>query len=170
MTTPASLRMFAPVQAELVKVVVDRFPEKSFGYLLASDKSAPIEDFVLFEGNLRNSASWRPEFERRGAYFRENPDAGFVATEADALRVQREIWNRQLVEVAVFHTHRRHPVNFSSVDYELHISRFPSLLHVVISLRNLSYPRLGAFAPSPEGVRELSLVLVTPDALRSGQL
>ncbi len=144
----------------LVATIVERFPAKSFGYLLAeSDASAPC-DFVLFHDNIRNDAAWQPRFHRYGRYFVEHDDAGFVATPEEAWRVQKEIWSRGMFEVAAFHSHQRHPGNFSGIDYDLHLARFERLWHLIVSLRNPELPQLRAFDVSSAGVEELPLEVV----------
>ena len=58
----------------------------------------------------------------------------------------------------MFHTHRRHPGNFSDIDYDLHVSRSAEIWHLIISLRNPRQPQLRAFAPTASGVRELRVL------------
>jgi len=145
----------------LLDTVTARYPQKSFGYLVAGPESNHPVDFVLFDQNIRNDEEWRDEFESRGRYFVEHPDAGFVATPAESWRVQKYLFQRNLREVAVFHTHRRHPGNFSDIDYDLHISRFTLLWHLIVSLRNVEMPQLRPFDVSPAGVRELDLEFVS---------
>jgi proteasome lid subunit RPN8/RPN11 len=111
----------------------------------------------MFEGNIRNRDDWRNVFESRGRYFVDHPDAGFVATPEESWRVQKYLIEKKLNEAAVFHTHLRHPGNFSDVDYDLHISRFGMLWHMIISLRNIRMPQMRAFAVSKAGVRELEI-------------
>jgi proteasome lid subunit RPN8/RPN11 len=146
----------------LVAVAMDRHPVKSFGYLVSDGPAHRPADFVLFEENVRNDALWQPEFWDRGRYFVDNHDAGFVATAEESWRVQKSLMARGLFEVGVFHTHQRHPANFSSIDFEMHVSRFDSLWHLVISLRNVGLPQVRAFEVSPHSVREMELCFV-PD-------
>jgi proteasome lid subunit RPN8/RPN11 len=141
----------------LLAVVAERHPQKSFGYLLSATGPRRPTDFVTFEGNMRNSAGWRRKFESFGRYFVDHADAGFVTTPEESWRVAQEIAARGLDEVALFHTHQRHPANFSRVDYELHMSRFHNLWHLIVSMRNPELPQLRAFAVSSAGVRELPL-------------
>ncbi len=98
-------------------------PRKSFGYLILRlrDQGRPT-DFVLFEENIRNESRWRESFEAYGDYFVLYPDAGFVATADEAWRVEKEILRRGAYEVGVFHSHQRHPANFSRIDYDLHLT------------------------------------------------
>jgi proteasome lid subunit RPN8/RPN11 len=143
----------------LVTTVRERFPVKSFGYLLAdSDARRPV-DFVLFSENIRNDDEWQGDFHAYGRYFVEHDDAGFVATPDEAWRMQKEIWERDLFEVGVFHSHQRHPANFSEIDYDLHLSRFETLWHLIVSLRNPEIPQLRAFSVSRAGVSELPLLV-----------
>jgi formylglycine-generating enzyme required for sulfatase activity/proteasome lid subunit RPN8/RPN11 len=143
----------------LVDAVRARLPLKTFGYLVSDGDPWTVTDFVLFESNIRNTGVWKERFERYGQYFVEHDNAGFVATPEEAWRVQKMIWARGVVEVGVFHSHIRHPANFSRVDFDLHVQRFPSLWHLIVSVRNLDLPQLRAFAVSDAGVRELPLLV-----------
>ena len=145
------------LRKRLLAVVAERHPQKSFGYLLSAAGPTRPTDFVRFEGNMRNSAGWRRKFESFGRYFVDHADAGFVTTPEESWRVAQDIAARGLDEVALFHTHQRHPANFSRVDYELHMSRFQNLWHLIVSMRNPQLPQLRAFAVSSAGVRELRL-------------
>jgi proteasome lid subunit RPN8/RPN11 len=149
-----------PLYDRLIAVALGRHPVKSFGYLVSDGPAHRPADFVLFEKNVRNDALWQPEFWNRGRYFVDHDDAGFVATPEESWRVQKSLMARGLFEVGVFHTHRRHPANFSSIDYEMHVSRFDNLWHLVISLRNVALPQVRAFAVSPHSVREMELRFV----------
>jgi proteasome lid subunit RPN8/RPN11 len=153
----------------LVATAVGRHPVKSFGYLVSDGPALRPADFVLFEGNERNDARWQPEFWRRGRYFVDNDDAGFVATAEESWRVQKSLMARGLFEVGVFHTHRRHPANFSSIDYEMHVSRFENLWHLIISLRNAALPQVRAFEVSPHHVREMELLIMAEDGTAETQ-
>jgi proteasome lid subunit RPN8/RPN11 len=150
--------MPAELRERLLETVAARHPVKSFGYLLSSSDHRHPVDFVVFERNVRNVDGWRQEFEARGQYFRDHSDAGFVATPDESWRMQKEIWSRGMHEVALFHSHQRHPANFSGIDYELHLSRFASLWHLIVSMRNPQMPLLRAFDVSAAGVRELDIV------------
>jgi proteasome lid subunit RPN8/RPN11 len=153
----------AGLRERLLAVVREHHPLKSFGYLLSATGPTRPTDFVRFADNIRNSGGWRGKFESFGRYFVEHADAGFVTTPEESWRVEQEIAARGLDEVALFHTHQRHPANFSRVDYELHLSRFHNLWHLIVSMRNPAFPQLRAFAVSHAGVRELPL-LVAADA------
>lgn len=144
----------------LVTTITERFPEKSFGYLLSDTGAGEPRDFVLFRDNIRNDEVWQPHFHEYGRYFVEHDDAGFVATPEEAWRVQKEIWSRGMFEVAAFHSHQRHPGNFSGIDYDLHLSRFQRLWHLIVSLRTPELPQLRAFDVSAAGVVELPLEVV----------
>ena len=141
----------------LIATITERFPEKSFGYLLSDSSAVEPKDFVLFHDNIRNDAQWQPRFRAYGRYFVEHDDAGFVATPEEAWRVQKEIWSRGMFEVAAFHSHQRHPGNFSKIDYDLHLARFEHLWHLIVSLRNPALPQLRAFDPAAHGVVEVPL-------------
>jgi proteasome lid subunit RPN8/RPN11 len=144
----------------LVARVLERYPQKCFGYLIGESVTDPPLEFAMFNENIRNNSDWRDEFESRGRYFVDHADAGFVATPEESWQVQRYLDEKGLREVAVFHTHRRHPGNFSGIDYDLHVSRFDSLWHLIISLRNPEMVQLRAFAVSRSGVREIDIEIV----------
>jgi proteasome lid subunit RPN8/RPN11 len=148
-TLPASLL------DDVVARITRRYPEKSFGYLLSDSDSHAPTDFIFFESNIRNDAVWKPEFESYGRYFVDHSDAGFVATPEESWRIQQEICARGLSEVGVFHSHQRHPANFSQIDYEMHLQRFERLWHMIISLRNPQLPQVRAYDISINGVREV---------------
>lgn len=149
--------MSSSTTAALVATITQRFPTKSFGYLLSAGGRYEVDDFIMFRENLRNAAAWRTEFESYGSYFVQHDDAGFVAAPEEAWRVQQEIWDRGTREVAIFHTHQRHPANFSRIDYDMHLERFPDLWHLVISLRNPKLPQLRAFNVMSSCVHELKI-------------
>ena len=144
-------------------VLLGRYPQKSFGYLVSAGDPRRITDFIVFQDNIRNVVGWRDTFESYGRYFVEHADAGFVATPEESWAVQQRISDHQLVEVALFHTHLRHPANFSCIDYDLHLQRFPDLPHVIVSLRNPMRPQLRAFAVSSASVREIDVQISDAD-------
>jgi proteasome lid subunit RPN8/RPN11 len=148
------------VHDRLVSTIRSAFPRKCFGYLLSEGSPTAVSDFILFEENVRNEPDSRRHFESYGRYFVEHHDAGFVASPEETWRVQKEIWARGLREAGVFHSHRRHPANFSSIDYALHMERFENLWHLIVSMRNPLLPQLRAFSVSRRGVRELGVQLV----------
>jgi len=157
MSAPRALTIDPRTCDRLVRRAQCQHPKKLFGYLLGVRSADEVDDLVCFEENARNCPEWRPGFEAYGRYFVDHDDAGFVATPEESWRVQQEIWSRGATEVAVFHTHQRHPANFSRVDYEAHLKQFVDLGHLVVSLRNPHYPRLRAFSVSSAGVNELAL-------------
>lgn len=156
-----------PVAPELLErlkaTVLQRLPRKSFGYLLSPAGSPIATDFVMFEENVRNSAAWKGHFESYGRYFVEHEDAGFVATPEEAWRVQQEIWDKQEVQVGVFHSHLRHPANFSGIDYDMHIERFEELWHMIVSMRNPAFPQIRSYAVSRNCVCEMRHAAPVPD-------
>ena len=122
---------------------------KSFG-LLVADPAAPhfpycATEAVVFDPrkNRRNDPAIRAAFEAQGQYFRSFDDAGFVADPAEVLQAHRRLEACGLEPVAMFHTHRRHPANFSHIDYRLHNPAYR--WHLIISLRDAYRPALGAF-------------------------
>ena len=54
-------------------------------------------------------------------------------------------------EIGLFHSHCRHPANFSQIDHDMHISRYPHLWHMIISVRNRSMPQVRIFDVSESG-------------------
>jgi proteasome lid subunit RPN8/RPN11 len=143
------------IHSRLVAAVRRRFPEKAFGYLISDvDRMTPT-DFVMFESNHRNHSVWQGKFHSYGRYFVDHDDAGFVATPEESWRLQKQIWDRGMWEVGVFHSHRRHPANFSQIDFEMHMQRFDTLWHMVISMREPALPQVRVFAVSSGRVREL---------------
>jgi len=145
------------LHGRLVATVRELFPKKAFGYLISDTDEWTPTDFVLFSDNIRNEPEWKEEFESYGQYFVEHGDAGFVATPEESWRLQKEIWARGMFEVGVFHSHQRHPANFSRIDYDMHRRRFEKLWHVIISMRNPRLPQVRAFEVLPSGVRELDV-------------
>lgn len=135
------------------------FPKKAFGYLVSRAGEFDPIDFVLFQDNVRNDDAWRPRFESYGEYFIAHPDAGFVATPEESLRVEQFLLERGLCEVGVFHSHQRHPANFSQIDYDLHIERFSHLWHLIVSMRNRQCPQARVFDVTSKGVREIPIVI-----------
>ena len=121
MSDQGGIALCGTLHDRLVAAVQSRLPRKSFGYLLSDGDPRRVRDFLLFEENLRNGPDWKGEFESYGRYFVEHDDAGFAASPEEAWRVQKKLWASHLVEVAVFHSHLRHPANFSRIDYELHV-------------------------------------------------
>jgi formylglycine-generating enzyme required for sulfatase activity/proteasome lid subunit RPN8/RPN11 len=154
------------LRERLLATVQQRLPRKSFGYLLSDGEARAPIDFIVFEANMRNDGVWKADFESYGQYFVDHEDAGFVATPEESWRVQQDIWARGVVEVGVFHTHLRHPANFSGVDFDLHLERFEHLWHMIISLRNQAMPQVRVFSVSHNGVREESVS--TPETANPG--
>lgn len=144
----------------LVATITSRHPRKSFGLLISDvDAQHPV-DFLLLRENHRNIDGIRQSFEAYGSYFVNHADAGFVASADECWRLQKQIWARDMFEVGVFHSHQRHPANFSRIDYELHMRGAASLWHLIVSMRNPAVPQLRPFAVSRLGVRELTLTIV----------
>jgi proteasome lid subunit RPN8/RPN11 len=122
---------------------------KAFGLLVSPVSAASFPycatDVVFFDArnNRRNDPRVRPAFEAQGSYFRSYDDAGFVADPAEVLHVHRRLEAAELEPVAMFHTHRRQPANFSHIDFRLHNPAYP--WHLIISLREARRPVLAAF-------------------------
>jgi proteasome lid subunit RPN8/RPN11 len=129
---------------------------KSYG-LLVAEPDAPGSPFratdVIFldsRRNRRNESSNRAAFEAQGDYFRRHDDAGFVADPSDLLMTYRRIEESGREIVAVFHSHRRQPPNFSWIDFWLHNPAFP--WHLIISFHSGLYPRVQPFRVDKDGV------------------
>src|SRR5438105_11067983 len=73
----APIVLSASLQERLVATVQRRHPQKSYGYLISDVDARTPTDFILFEGNIRNSDAWKDKFEYYGRYFVEHDDAGF---------------------------------------------------------------------------------------------
>ena len=123
---------------------------KSFGVLVAArehpDFPFTASDVVFFDPrrNRRNEPTIRAAFEAQGEYFRSYDDAGFVADAGEVLDVFRRVEEAGLEIVAMFHSHRRQPANFSLIDFRLHNPMIP--WHLIISFRDHEHPVLRAFA------------------------
>jgi proteasome lid subunit RPN8/RPN11 len=122
---------------------------KSFG-LLVADPRAPeypycATDVVFFDPtkNRRNDPGIRQAFEAQGDYFKTYDDAGFVADSGELLAVHQHLDASGLEPVAMFHTHRRQPANFSHIDYRLHNPAYP--WHLIIALTDPQQPVVRAF-------------------------
>jgi proteasome lid subunit RPN8/RPN11 len=136
-------------------VRVQRRGLKSYG-LIASDPLAPgypyaIADVILLDSlrNQRNQPDNRAAFHAQGEYFRRYDDAGFVADPHDLLHAYRHVEDAGLEVVAVFHSHRRQPANFSVIDYRLHNPAYP--WHLIVSFAGGSLPLLQPFRVAKQG-------------------
>jgi proteasome lid subunit RPN8/RPN11 len=119
---------------------------KSYG-LFVGDPANPLTatDVIFLDSrrNRRNEPGNRAAFEAQGEYFRRYDDAGFVADPADLLRAYRSVEDTGLDFVGVFHSHRRQPANFSSIDFRLHNPAFA--WHLIVSYYCGPRPELAAF-------------------------
>jgi proteasome lid subunit RPN8/RPN11 len=128
---------------------VHRAGLKSYGLLLADPQDGrypfTAEDVIFFDPgrNRRNDPDVRAAFEAQGEYFRTYEDAGFVADSAELLQVHRKIDESGLEVVAAFHSHRRQPANFSTIDFRLHNPAYP--WHLVVSFQDPRQTVLAAF-------------------------
>jgi proteasome lid subunit RPN8/RPN11 len=129
---------------------------KSYG-LLVAEPDAPGAPFratdVVFldsQRNRRNESGHRAAFEAQGDYFRRHNDAGFVADPTDLLRIYRQIEDSGREIVAMFHSHRRQPPNFSWIDFRLHNPAFA--WHLIVSFDRGPVPRLQPFRVSKDGI------------------
>ena len=122
---------------------------KSYGLFVADPQSPGYPftacDAVFFdpEKNRRNDPRMRSAFEAQGTYFRSYHDAGFVADSRELLLVHQQLEDHGLEAVAMFHSHRRQPANFSHIDYRLHNPAYP--WHLIVAMRSPRRPVLRAF-------------------------
>jgi proteasome lid subunit RPN8/RPN11 len=127
---------------------------KSYGMLAAPPSVAghpfhPTEVVFLDPArNRRNEAVHRSAFHAQGEYFRRYDDAGFVADSVDLLAAYRRLDDEGLEPIAIFHSHRRQPANFSLIDYRLHNPAFA--WHLIISFRT-GRPRVQPFRVDKPG-------------------
>jgi proteasome lid subunit RPN8/RPN11 len=129
---------------------------KSYGLLIA-EPDVPgypfaATDVVFLDSrrNRRNEAGNRAAFEAQGDYFRRHDDAGFVADPTDLLAAYRRIEDSGREIVAVFHSHRRQPANFSWIDFRLHNPAFA--WHLIISFHAGPIPQLQPFRVDKPGL------------------
>ena len=110
---------------------IKKYPQKAFGYFISSEKDGNPIDYIMFKNDIRNA--WKEQFEKYGNYYKIHADAGFLATEEETYCIYKELKERNMRVVGVFHSHQRHPAIFSKVDIDLHPST--NLWHLIISLR-----------------------------------
>jgi proteasome lid subunit RPN8/RPN11 len=122
---------------------------KSYGLLVAEPDipGGPFRAtdvvFLNVHRNRRNEPGNRAAFEAQGEYFRRHHDAGFVADPTDLLRAHRRIEASGREIVAMFHSHRRQPPNFSWIDFRLHNPAFS--WHLIVSFHRGPLPQLQPF-------------------------
>jgi proteasome lid subunit RPN8/RPN11 len=128
---------------------------KSYG-LIVAEPDAPggplrASDVIFLDSrhNRRNESGNRAAFEAQGDYFRSHDDAGFVADPNELLAVHRQIEASGHEIVAMFHSHRRQPANFSWIDFRLHNPAFA--WHLIISFHSGRYPHLQPFRIHKDG-------------------
>lgn len=139
---------------DFTRKVKEKYPLKAFGYFISSEADGEADDFIIFNNDIRNE--WKDLFENYGNYYARNEDAGFLATDEETFRINKELVKRKKSIVGVFHSHRRHPAIFSTVDVDLHPS--DQLWHLIISLRNVDMPQIKAFKIDNSDVAELKVV------------
>jgi proteasome lid subunit RPN8/RPN11 len=129
---------------------------KSYG-LLVAEPDVPgypfgATDVVFLDSryNRRNQPENRAAFEAQGDYFRRHDDAGFVADPTDLLAAYRRIEEQGREVVAVFHSHRRQPANFSWIDFRLHNPAFA--WHLIVSFHAGPIPQLQPFRVDKDGL------------------
>jgi proteasome lid subunit RPN8/RPN11 len=129
---------------------------KSYG-LLVAEPDAPGHPFratdVVFldsSRNQRNEPGNRAAFHAQGDYFRRHDDAGFVADPTDLLMTYRRIEESGREIVAMFHSHRRQPPNFSWIDFRLHNPAFR--WHLIVSFHRGPFPLLQPFRVDKDGI------------------
>jgi proteasome lid subunit RPN8/RPN11 len=123
---------------------------KSYGLFVADPNASgypfTASDVIFFDPakNRRNDPRIRPAFEAQGRYFKAYDDAGFVADSGEVLAVYQQLERQGREAVAMFHSHRRQPANFSHIDYRLHNPAYP--WHLIVAMREPQRPVLRAFA------------------------
>jgi proteasome lid subunit RPN8/RPN11 len=131
---------------------VHRAGLKSFGLFVADPTGSPFQPtgvvFLDPRRNRRNEPRNRAAFHAQGEYFRRYEDAGFVADPGDLLRAYRRIDAAGLEIVGMFHSHRRQPPNFSTIDYRLHNPAFA--WHLILSYHEGARPQVRPFRVSKE--------------------
>jgi sulfatase modifying factor 1 len=162
-----SIRLTKLLERRLLDSVRERLPKKSFGFILSDGQNSNPTDFVSFEHNVRNSDLWRATFETYGKYFIDHDDAGFVADPRESWRIQQEIRNRGMREIGIFHSHLRHPANFTKIDMEMHLQCFEDLWHLIISMRNPAIPQLRVFRVCQRSVQELDWTYISETGAES---
>lgn len=150
---------FAPgLLHRFVKEILREYPRKTFGYFLSENATDPriISHFYVFTGDARSSRQVSDFFRQNGAYYENNPTAGFLATAQETATFER--WRRRagLVAVGVFHAHLRHPAHLAKIDQRLHPRA--DLFHLLISMRNPAQPELAAWRPSATGFMPCRIV------------
>lgn len=123
-----------------------RFPKKTFGFFLASERFGSPEDYIIMDENIRDD--WIEDFYQYGNYYVDHQDAGFLASPEETWGIERYIRDSGMVKVGVFHSHQRHPAILTSVDVDFHPSS--DLWHMLVVLRNPSYPMVRLYnVPAP---------------------
>lgn len=135
---------------KFIKEVKLKYPLKSFGYFLSSEVNGDPIDFILFSEDDRKKES--NKFKSFGKYYETHSDAGFISTTEETWKVEKMLMEKGLYKVGVYHSHRRQPAIFSSVDKQLHPTE--SLWHLIIALRNLDDPQIKIFAINNGKVEE----------------
>ncbi len=140
---------------KFVDKIKQKYPKKSFGYFLANEGCDNPMDFYIFDKDMRNDM--KEEFEKYGEYYKIHEDAGFLASDEEVVKFHKDLLNKRLHVVGVFHSHQRHPAIFSTVDIDLHPSE--ELWHLIISVRTLGSPQIKLFCHKNKVVQELHLIL-----------
>lgn len=134
--------------------VKNRYPRKSFGYFVSNELDGNPIDYIIFENDIRNDM--KSDFEQYGDYYKRNEDAGFLTTPEEMYHIHKFLRENKKYIVGVFHSHKRHPAIFSTVDVDLHPSI--NLWHLIISLRNFDYPDIKIFSLKSSRVKEMLLL------------
>lgn len=139
--------------SNFISDVKKKFPLKSFGYFLSSSVAGEVDDYIVFQNDIRNEM--KEDFEAYGNYYIRNNDAGFLATPEETFKIHKQLKDKKKYIVGVFHSHQRHPAIFSKVDINLHPSE--DLWHLIISLRNFDIPEIKAFIVQSTIPKELKI-------------
>lgn len=120
--------------------------KKCFGYLIASQNI--VDDYYIFREDARQTSLAKQHFEKIGHYYKDNQDAGFLATPEEEFLFDQMCTKTKKKVLAMFHVHRRHPDVFTYADWEMHPSS--KICHLIISLRNKNQPKIRLFKINKE--------------------
>lgn len=134
---------------QFARDILAAYPRKTFGYFFGPENEVDhrvVTRYRIFEDDARSTAKVDEYFTSNGAYYRNNANAGFLATPEETMRLER--WRRaeRLAKVGAFHTHLRHPAFLAGIDRRLHPTA--NLFLLLISLRNPAHPEIAVWAPA----------------------
>lgn len=168
MMVPEKIEFKSGVLDSLIHELLRKYPKKTFGILYAEQDSDAVVDYYIFHDDDREAPETKKSFQSVGRYYSNNANAGFRATRGETVREHLVCAKKGYRKVAVFHTHLRHPAYFAEIDAILHPSE--ALWHLLVSLRNPSFPEIAAFAIECGRVKRVRLADdSTSEPLLSGE-